>query len=203
MEMQHLRPESNTNSMPPFGIQESGDGGRSIHPRVLQTARQLWPWAYLYVDVVLHDAPAAAELLEKVAIQVSARLQAETEVARNLKGYLITAFHNRVRRELRKVNRLTYVGLLRELEEKHPLLASDWAAATEFEIFVTGLTALMPEETQRIVRYRLLDFTWKEIGDALGILVSQARNKYYYGVKTALEKLAANAAKRRQREDLT
>lgn len=109
-----------TNSVPPFGIQESGDGGRSIHPRVLKTARQLWPWAYMHVDVVLHDAPAAAELLEQVAIQVSARLEAETEVARNLKGYLITAFHNHVRRELIRVNRFTYVGLLRGTRRKTP-----------------------------------------------------------------------------------
>jgi DNA-directed RNA polymerase specialized sigma24 family protein len=187
--------------VPPFGIQESGDGGRSIHPRVLNAARQLWKWAYVHVDVVLHDAPAAAELLEQVAIQVSARLESEREVDRNLKGYLIAAFHNHVRRELIKANRFTYVGLLRELEEKHPLLASDFTDAVEFEIFVNRLTALMPEETQRIVRYRLLDFTWKEIGNALGILASQARNKYYYGVKTALERLVANAAKRRRREE--
>src|ERR1035441_788029 len=41
--MTEMRPRSSSNSVPPFGIQESGDGGGGIHPRVLKTARQLWP----------------------------------------------------------------------------------------------------------------------------------------------------------------
>jgi DNA-directed RNA polymerase specialized sigma24 family protein len=152
--------------------------------------------------MVLHDAPIAAELLEEVASEVSVRLHAEPAVGRNLKGYLITAFHHRVRLEFVKNSRLAYEGLLRELEGKHPLLASDWAAALEVKMFVDHLTALMPGEAQRIVHYRLLAFSWEEIGDVLGIPVTQARNKYYYGVKTAYERLLANVAKQREEEEL-
>ena len=67
---------------------------------------------------------------------------------------------------------------------------------------VKHLTALMPYMARRIVHYRLLSFTWEEIGKAMGIPVSQARNKYYYGVKASYERLLANAAKRRAEEGL-
>jgi DNA-directed RNA polymerase specialized sigma24 family protein len=151
------------------------------------------------VDAILHDAPIAAALLEEVANRVSARLQAKPAVAQNLGGYLIRAFHRRVRREFDKNNRIAYEGLLRELEAKHSLLASDWATAMEWELFIDHLTALMPSNAQRIVHYRLLAFDWEEISDAMGISITQARSKYYYGVTAAYETLLTNAARRRKR----
>jgi DNA-directed RNA polymerase specialized sigma24 family protein len=173
-----------------------------VDPRALEASRQIWPWAYRHVEVTLHDAPSAAELLEEVAIEVSARLRAEPEVGRNLKGYLITAFHRRVRLEFLKDSRLAYEGLLQELDGKHHILASDWAPAQEVNIFVDHLTTFMPATAQRIMHYRMLSFSWEEIGEAVGIPIAQARNKYYYGVKIAYERLLTNAAKRRTQEEL-
>jgi len=88
--------------------------------------RKLWRWAYHHVDVKLHDAPFAAELLEEVALDVSRRLQAEPAVARNLTGYLIRAFHRRVLSLVLRNNRMVYEGLLRELERNYQLAESDW-----------------------------------------------------------------------------
>ena len=65
---------------------------RPLNVRVLDASRHLWPWAYRHVEIELNDGARAAELLEEVALEVSARLRAEPEVERNLNGYLITAF---------------------------------------------------------------------------------------------------------------
>lgn len=200
-EMRHLRPQPGTSSVPPFWIRPNDHRGLCVDPRALEASRQIWPWAYRHVEVTLHDAPSAAELLEEVAIEVSARLQAEPEVGRNLKGYLITAFHRRVRLEFLKDSRLAYEGLLRELDGNHHVFASDWAPALEVKMCVDHLTALMPGTAQRIVHYRLLAFSWEEIGEAMGIPIAQARNKYYYSVKTAYERLLANTAKRRGKKE--
>jgi hypothetical protein len=62
-------------------------------------------------------------------MEVSARLRAEPEVERNLNGYLITAFHHRVRSQLLRDSRLAYEGLLNELEENHQPRAPDWIKA--------------------------------------------------------------------------
>ena len=48
-------------------------------------------------------------------MDVASRLRLEPAVARNLSGYLITAFHHRVRWERLRDRRLSYEGLLPEL----------------------------------------------------------------------------------------
>jgi hypothetical protein len=199
----HERPQLGIDAVPPFWIKPTGRGGHAVNRQVIETSEQLWPWAYRHVEMVLHDAPSAAEILETVAIDVSARLQSTPEVASNLRGYLITAFRRRVRLEFLRDSRLAYEGLLRELETKHPLLAHDWATAVEFRFLVGHLTALMSDDARRIVYYRLLSFNWEEIAEANSISVSQARNKYYYGVKSAYDRLVTEAAKRRGEEETT
>src|SRR6266496_1501551 len=94
--------------VPPFWIRPTDGRGRALDERVLNASRRLWRWAYYHVDMEIHDAPCATELLEEVALEVSGRLQVEPEVARNLAGYHITAFHHRVLSEVLKNNRLVY-----------------------------------------------------------------------------------------------
>jgi RNA polymerase sigma factor (sigma-70 family) len=198
--MRFLRIQSETGEVPPFWIQHDVAGG-SVHPDVSHESEELWPWAYKYVESVLHDSPRAAELLEEVAIEVSNRLQVKPEVGRNLKGYLIAAFHHRIGLELIRNRRVTYEGLLQELERKHLLVSPNWLTAVETRICVAELIALMPADTRRIVHYRLLDFKWEEIAEAMSIPANQARNRYYYGISTAWEKLFGDAAKRQRSRD--
>lgn len=186
--MRFLRLQSETGKAPPFWIHHDIGGG-ALHPDVCHESRELWPWAYKYVEAVLHDSPRAAELLEEVAIQVSSRLEARPEVGRNLKGYLIAAFHHRIGLELIKNRRITYEGLLQELERKHLPAAPDGPTALEMRICIGEIIALMPPDARRIVHYRLLGFNWEEIAEAMGILAPHARNKYYYGLKSASERL--------------
>jgi DNA-directed RNA polymerase specialized sigma24 family protein len=190
-----LRLQLATGKVPPFWIRTDARADRWLHPDVREESEDLWPWAYRYVTFVLHDPPRAAELLEDVAFEVSRRLQAQPEVNQNLKGYLITAFHHRVGLELLRNGRVTYEGLLRDLEGKHRLVARDWLMPLEIKICVGEIIALMPQEARRVVQYRLLDYTWEETAEAMGILVEQARNKYYYGIRVASERLFAGAEK--------
>ena len=99
-------------SVPPFWIRPEDQRGQPVDSRVLDSSHHLWPWAYRHVERELRDGARAAELLEEVAMEVSARLQLEPAVARNLGGYLITAFHHRVRWERLRDRRLSYEGLL-------------------------------------------------------------------------------------------
>lgn len=104
---------------------------RPLNVRVLDAARHLWPWAYRHFEIDLNDGARAAELLEEVALEVSARLRTEPEVERNLNGYLITAFHNRVGSQFLTDSRLAYEGLLYDLEENHQPRAPDWVTHPE------------------------------------------------------------------------
>jgi DNA-directed RNA polymerase specialized sigma24 family protein len=146
----------------------------------------------------LHDGARAAELLEEVAMEVSARLHAEPEVERNLSGYVITAFHHRVRAQLLRDSRLAYEGLLFELEENHRPRAPDWIAAMETKLALDFLVSYLPHQTKHMLNFRTLGFSWKETAGFAGITVEQAKSRFYYGVQKAYETLLANQAKRRE-----
>jgi DNA-directed RNA polymerase specialized sigma24 family protein len=189
--------------MPPFWIRPEVRHGEPIDPRVVEASHRLWPWAYRYVELELQDGACAAELLEDVAIEVSTRMQVTQEISRNLNGYLITAFHNRVRAQLLKVNRLAYEGLLKELEENHRLAATDWTAALETQLVIRSLLSCLPHEVRHLLHYRMLGFSWKAIGRGVGISAKQAKKRFYYGVQRAYEELTKDQMRRagqRERE---
>src|SRR6266581_7695698 len=102
-------------SVPPFLIRPEDQRGRRVDSRILDASYRLWPWAYRHVERELRDGARAAELLEEVAMDVARRLRLEPAVARNLSGFLITAFHHRVRWERLKDRRSSYEGLLPEI----------------------------------------------------------------------------------------
>jgi len=187
-EAQKQKPKS-AGRIPPFWIRPEDHHGHPIDSRVVEAAQRLWPWAYRYIERELQDGARAAELLEQVAIEVSARLQIAPEVARNLNGYLITAFHHDVRSQLLRNNRLVYQGLLKELEENHRLAAADWVTAVETELVMKTLLSRLPHEIRHMLHYRILGFSWKMISKGMGISAKQAKSRFYYGVQKAYQTL--------------
>ena len=187
--------------VPPFWIRPEDQRGQPVDSRVLDSSHHLWPWAYRHVERELRDGARAAELLEEVAMEVSARLQLEPAVARNLGGYLITAFHHRVRWERLRDSKLAYEGSLRELAAKHQLTAPDWTAAVETRLVVNLLLSCLPHELRHMLHYRMLGFSWKEAGGFLGISAKQAKTRFYRGVQKAYETLLDNQAKRRDHQE--
>ena len=197
-EPQRGKRERVSERIPEFWIRPQDKRGRSLDVRVLEASRHLWPWAYRHVEIELHDGARAAELLEEVALEVSARLRAEPEVERNLSGYLITAFHNRVRSQFLKDSRLAYEGLLYDLEENHQPRAPDWVAALETKLALDFLVSYLPHQTKHMLNYRIVGYSWKEIARFAGITVEQAKARFHYGVQKAYETLLENQAKRRK-----
>ena len=197
-EPQRGKRERVSERIPEFWIRPQDKRGRPLDVRVLEASRHLWQWAYRHVEIELHDGARAAELLEEVALEVSARLRAEPEVERNLSGYLITAFHNRVRSQFLKDSRLAYEGLLYDLEENHQPRAPDWVAALETKLALNFLVSYLPHQTKHMLNYRIVGYSWKEIARFAGITVEQAKARFHYGVQKAYETLLENQAKRRK-----
>jgi len=161
----------------------------------------MWPWAFRHVERELHDGPSAAETLEEAVIAVSSRLRIAPEVERNLNGYLITAFHRRVRCRRIRAQRITLEGLGRELEKNHSLRGADSIDALEWRLTLDLLLIFLPHEIRHTLHLRMLGFSWKEISDVLGIRVKQAKMRYYYGLQKAYEDLLANHLRRLVSED--
>jgi DNA-directed RNA polymerase specialized sigma24 family protein len=187
--------------VPPFWIRPEDHRGQPVDSRVLDASHRLWPWAYRHVQRELRDGAYAAELLEQVAMDVSSRLHLEPAVARNLRGYLITAFHHRVRWERLKNSRLAYEGLLPDLDGKYQLSVRDWPAAIESELVLRFLISYLPHELRHTLHYRMLGFSWKQIGGFIGISAKQAKSRFYYGVQKAYEVLVDDQTKHADRKE--
>ena len=181
--------------LPPFWIPARDSHGRPIDSRVVAVAERLWAWAFRHVGRELHDPASAAQLVEGVALEVSSRLRDEPGVDQNLAGYFITAFYRRVRQQFLRDNRVTYEGLLRELELNHNLTAPDWEAAMERELCLRVLVDQLPHQSRHMLHYRILGFSWNEIGRALGMSGKQARSRFYYELDKVHSKLLGTRAK--------
>ncbi len=192
---QHDTGQAPPEQLPPFWIRARDSRGRLIDPRVVAVCEELWPWAYRHVERELHDRASAAQLVERVALEVSGRLQDEPAVGKNLKGYFITAFHRQVRQKFFRDNRLAYEGLLRELEQSHHLTAPDWEALIERKLCLKALLDLLPHQSRHILHYRILGFTWNETGRALHISGKQARSRFYYELDKVRGKLLGSTPK--------
>ena len=58
----------------------------------------------------------------------------------------------------------------------------------------------MSHPVRRILHYRLLDYSWKDIGKQLGLTEEQAKKRFYYGVRQAFDELLATQSRRMRAE---
>src|ERR1700682_4272709 len=88
-EAQRRKRDRGSDRIPEFWIRPQDRRGSPLDARLLEASRKLWPWAYRHVEIELHDGARAAELLEQVAMDVSARLRTEPEAEPHLTGHLV------------------------------------------------------------------------------------------------------------------
>jgi DNA-directed RNA polymerase specialized sigma24 family protein len=195
------RGRADPETVPPFWLHTDAEEGHAIDPRVLEVVRKNWSWAFRLIARRLRDGTRAAEIVERVAADVSKRLSADPSVARNLNGYFKTALGNTVSTVAARESRIVYEGGARELEANHHLIAADWTKVFEDDLVLRALIPHMNAQVRRILGYRQLDFSWKDIAKRLSITEKQARSRFYYGARQAYSKLLEAQAMRARTED--
>jgi DNA-directed RNA polymerase specialized sigma24 family protein len=193
-DIQHDTRREPGEQLPPFWIRARDSQGRPVDPRVVAVCERAWSWAYRRVELELHDAASAAQLMEEVALEVSGRLQDAPGVGENLAGYFSTAFRHRVRQQFVRENRVAYEGLLSQLEQNHHLTAPNWEAAMERKLCLKVLIDQLPQPSRHMLHYRILGFSWNEIGRVLRLSGKQARSRFYYELDKAHAKLLGSRA---------
>ena len=188
-EPRHKSPKEPDEHLPPFWIFAKDSRGRPLDPRVKEVAEQLWRFAHRLVDAELHDSASTAEIVEKVASEVSSRLRDQPGIDENLRGYFMTAFRRRVRHQSMREHRVAYEGLVSELELNHHLTGPDFNQMIERSLCLEVIIDLMPHEARHMLHLRILEFSWKEIGQRLGISAKQARSRFYYELEKVHSKL--------------
>jgi DNA-directed RNA polymerase specialized sigma24 family protein len=188
-------------AVPPFWLDSNGDGTSPIDPRVLQVAEQNWSWAYWLIQRELHDEGRAAEIVEKVANEVSSRLIVDTEVGRNLGGYFRTAVIRRVRTVAARDQRITYCGGTQDLEASHRPSTPDLTKVFEDRSRIDALLPFLAHPIRRILNLRLLDYSWKEVSQQLGLTEKQAKSRFYHGLRQAADELLADRDRKAQKRE--
>ena len=195
---QNDRGGSGSDVVPPFWLCVDE---QEIDHRVLVAARDCWSWAFWLIRKQLNDGPRAPEIIEGVAADVSNRLRADAQVGRNLNGYFRTAIILRVKTLAARDGRLTYEGRVQDLEANHSLRVPDWSKVLEDRLALQSLLPFMSHPVRRIMHYRQLDYSWKQIGQRLELSEKQAKLRFYYGVRHAHQELLALQARRARGEE--
>ncbi len=190
---------TDTEAVPPFWLQADENGTPLIDPSVIEVARDNWPWAFYLVKRQLNDGSRAREVVQEMAVEVTSRLREDAEVGRNLNGYFRTAMIRHVKSLVVRESRITYQGTGLDLEASHQPSAPDWTKVFEDRITLQSLACYMSHPVRRILHYRLLDYTWKQIASRLGLSEKQAKSRFYYGVHQAYEELLGAQAMRVRR----
>lgn len=193
--------KSDSDRVPPFWLR-AANGDHPIDPTVINVAKENWPWTFRLAEQDLHDGACALEIVERTAIEVSKRLQEQPEVGRHLTAYYRTAFTNRIRRIAARNSRLHYEGSPQDLETNYKATAPNGIKLFEDRMVLGALLPHTTEKVRRILRYRLLDYSWKEIAQQLGIAEKQAKSRFYYGIQSAHQRLSA-AQERRIRGEVS
>lgn len=192
------RSSSGPETVPPFWLCADK---HAIDQRVFAVARDNWSWAFWLIKKQLHDGPRTPDIVEDVAADVSSRLRAEPEVGRNLSGYFRTAMIQRVKTLATRDGRITYEGDAQDLESNYRPTAPDWTKVLEDRLTLQSLVPFMSHPVRRILHYRQLDYSWKQICQRLALTEKQAKLRFYYGVRQAHEEMLAIQARRRAERD--
>jgi DNA-directed RNA polymerase specialized sigma24 family protein len=185
----HKSPKEPDQHLPPFWIFAKDSRGRPLEPRVREVAEHLWRLACRIVDAELHDPASTGQIVEKVASEVSSRLRDQPGIDGNLTGYFMTAFRRSVRHQSIKENRVAYEGLTSELELNHHLTGPNFEETIQQRLCMEVIIDLLPHEARHMLHFRILEFSWEEIGRRLGISAKQARSRFYYELEKVRSKL--------------
>jgi DNA-directed RNA polymerase specialized sigma24 family protein len=180
------RGRDNRKRLPEFYLSPSVKG-LSIDRGVHAAMEQLWPWFWSYVGGQLGDPDRAGELADDVAYKVSAYLQNHDQV-RSLIGLCRVAAMHSVGSTKARERRVEFRGLSHELEGSLGACAPDWQEDADLWIWVDQVLQSKDLEIRLMLRYRLLEKTWDQIGQLLGMSGGQARLRF----RRALQDIRAN-----------
>jgi hypothetical protein len=183
-----------TEAIPPFWLQTDDSGTIIIDPPVYDVARANWHWAFYQVSRDLRDGTRTPEIVQHVAVEVTKRLRDNAAVGENLGGYFRSAIIRHVRTLAIREGRIMYQGSSQDLEASYQPPAPDSTHLLHDRMRIKALIPFMPQTVRLMLHYRLLDYTWEQTAQRVGLTVKQAKSRFYYGVHQAnLELLEVQA----------
>jgi DNA-directed RNA polymerase specialized sigma24 family protein len=175
----------------------------SVDETLLAAAREAWPRVLAHARRQLGDKhfgpekTAFAEEVWRAVIQSVARaLQRRTDhqpPIADLPSYLISAFHHRFNRALKReqkiANKIEFVPSTQDLERFQGAIDSHWVNDLERTITINEIMEHMDSWTLDAWKARELGYSWKEIAEYFGRNEQQVQMKFRYGLKKTRDRL--------------
>jgi hypothetical protein len=166
------------------------DQGMPLRADVRQAAHQVWPDARRRVHSVLGESIEAAEMMEAAVLNISHYLDRNQVplFSQPVAPLLSLRFRQELRRRSARLRCFRSAVGSDGLES----LAGDgeWVEKVNRHIDFEKLLPCLTQRSRRIIEMRGSGKNWKEIGKALSIATSTARNGFWHEVHQALSKSA-------------
>src|SRR5271165_916845 len=177
---------------------------RPLHhdDELITVARKMWPGVQAHA---LREAKTrqfgetvalATEVWERVLQSVSKtreRLDGKGSGIVDLEAYLFGVFHHRFNRALKKERRrqetIELVPSSRDLEQLPGARDLKSARDLELSIQVKEVIQNMDDWTRRAWAAKVYGYTWKEIGEHMGLSEHQAKLRFGYALRKLAERL--------------
>jgi len=193
---------------PLFAARLSGRPPTENEARLLDASRRLWPSALAFATSKVSDAPALApdaralttQIWEETLLSVLRTMEklGTTKIS-DLDSYLFAIFRNRLNRYLareRKRQRIIeFVPSTAELDALEGSQDPSWVERLESEVLVGEALARMDEPFRVTAWFYCRQYSWDEIGRALGLTKEQARKRFEYGLRKLRKLLGESSGK--------
>jgi DNA-directed RNA polymerase specialized sigma24 family protein len=178
---------------PEFWIADRDDRQRLVDPALIEAAKSIWPRAYQMVRDALRDGSGAAELLERIVLEIAeSQREGRLPELHSPRSLILTRVYQRLLNEIKRNRRIAYVGTTSELDILYGGKDGRVGGVDEIyrEVLLAQLLALMDEQSRLVMLLRLMDYRWAEIGASLGLRTGTVRERFRVALKRLGERLA-------------
>lgn len=144
----------------------------------------MWRRALAHIERHCHDTSQATAIMEATVFTIS-RLM-ERKMIHHLRSFTYLVFRRKVLKHLQKESRFVPLDSLPEDQ-----FMVDCVSAYENELEVELFMRRLDRRIQTMFSMRSAGYSWKEIGEALGLPPHNAESQFGYRVQKQIEKLNA------------
>jgi DNA-directed RNA polymerase specialized sigma24 family protein len=175
----------------PWWDKEVDEAGRVIRADVRSAAVRVWEKVVVVVMKIRGDDSEASEILDEAVAAISFYLNKKGIGPGDPGGLLIKAVSRIATHRARRERRIRAIGGTTELDEL--LSGGAWVESIERKLVLEKIVVALPPATQAILRLRLKDMSWKEIGRLVGLKPSIVRSRFWQDVRRAYLAVLAGA----------
>ena len=151
------------------------DEAGQVDPEVYEAAGTIWQHAERLATATIRDSAAGARLLVKAVTIVSRRRAAPDLCIDDLPSFVFQVYKNLVLAELKKQNRR------REIERRwEDFVVPERPIADQIDrrILIEQLCERMDQWTRDVYQWRVLGYTFENIGQFLGMGANHVRSEF-------------------------